>query len=635
MVLSLLRKKARSLFIYIAFGIIIVVFIFYFGWGRIGDNGETWAAKVNDLPISSQKYLSYYKQMESYYRELYKDAFTSATAEQLGLKEKALDSLIEQSILLDSANETGVTVPKERVQEQIQDLEVFQTEGRFDLEKYRHLLRTNRITPQEFEEGQVNDMMVELIQSLIQNAAKLSERELWEQFVAENERVKLDYVEIDPAKVSVEEQISDEEAGKFYEENKEQFRVPDKVKIQYVEFSPKALTNKVAVTDEEIQNYYNEFADEYREPERVRARHILIRVQSNAKPEDKEKARQKAADVLAQLGKGASFEALATQYSEDKASAQQGGDLGFFPRGQMVKPFEEAAFQLEPGKISDLVESPFGYHIIKVEEKKPEGVRPLEEVKETIRKTLFDTQAAEMVKREAFRTYRSALKNKDLKGYAEGNGLSAAETDYFSQEQGHPILAGSGEALQDVFSVSAGELVYPFSTQETFYVAKVMERRETNIPEFESVKENVKTILQEQHRKEAAREKAKALLSVAKEGGNLEDAAKKDALTVKSTRFFNRTGRTIPDVGLSPEMMNAAFSLTAKAPYPNEVFEVNGKMYVIKQAGSEGAVREDFEKKKGELAKRYGNQKKRECLDAWLQYARAQAEVVLNPKVLN
>ncbi|HQO78991.1 MAG TPA: peptidyl-prolyl cis-trans isomerase, partial [Thermodesulfobacteriota bacterium] len=420
----------------------------------------------------------------------------------------------------------------------------------------------------------------------------------------------------------------------YFEKNKEQFRVPDTIKLEYVTFAPKDFAGQVTITDDEIRQYYTDFSDEFWEPERVRARHILVKVAETAKPEEKQKAREKAQDLQAQLEKGASFESLAGQHSDDPASAKQGGDLGFFSRGQMVKPFEEAAFSLEPGKISEIVESPFGYHIIKVEEKEPEGAKPLEEVKETIRTTIIDSRSAELCKREAFRTYRSSLKAKNLRAYAEANGLKIEESEAFSRDKSLPIFLESPEALEEAFKVSSGEMVYPFSAQGTFYVSRVTARVESHVPELAKIKDEVQAILKEEHSERAAHDKGEALLAAARDIGDLGAAAKNENVTVKTTRFFTRVGRSIPDIGSSPELMTAAFSLDANRPFPDSVFPFEGKIYVVKWAGKDEVRKEDFERKKKDLSERYLRLKKSEYMDAWLKLARDKAEIVINPDLV-
>ena len=246
MVLSLLRKKARSTFIYVAFGIIIVVFIFYFGWGRGGgDQQDFWAAKVDKQRIDYNTYQDYYKRIVAYYRDMYKDSFDPAVIEQLGLKQQALNAVIEEYVVLETAQKAGIQVSKPEIQAGIKKLEAFQTDGVFDLEKYKHLLKRNRIQPGEFEETQARSIMISRIQELVRGGAKFSDKELWEQFVYEHEKARIEYVEIDPQKMVVEEAVKAEDAEAYYEEHKERFLVPEKITVAYVEFSPKNFKDKI------------------------------------------------------------------------------------------------------------------------------------------------------------------------------------------------------------------------------------------------------------------------------------------------------------------------------------------------------------------------------------------------------
>jgi peptidyl-prolyl cis-trans isomerase C len=147
---------------------------------------------------------------------------------------------------------------------------------------------------------------------------------------------------------------------------------------------------KIDVTDEDLKTYYTANKKSFEVPEMVHARHILIKVDARASAEEKQKAREKAEDVLKKIKAGGDFAQLAEEYSDDPGSKAKGGDLGFFGRGRMVQPFEDAAFSLKPGEVSGLVETQFGFHIIKVEEKKAAGVEPFEEAKEEVRQRVLD-----------------------------------------------------------------------------------------------------------------------------------------------------------------------------------------------------------------------------------------------------
>jgi peptidyl-prolyl cis-trans isomerase C len=141
------------------------------------------------------------------------------------------------------------------------------------------------------------------------------------------------------------------------------------------------VTPKSVVTPEQVSDFYTKNPDQFKQPERVRASHILIMVPKGAEASVKEQARTKAADILKDVKAGKDFAALATQHSQDPGSAKNGGDLGFFAPGQMVGPFNDVAFKLAPGTVSELVETDFGFHIIKVAEKQAGRTIPLDEVR--------------------------------------------------------------------------------------------------------------------------------------------------------------------------------------------------------------------------------------------------------------
>jgi len=163
------------------------------------------------------------------------------------------------------------------------------------------------------------------------------------------------------------------------------------------EFLRKEVAAKVTVSEDDVKSYYDTHQDEFKTPEMVKARHILIKVDKSASEEDKKQAQKKAEDILSKIKAGEDFAKLASEFSDDPGSKSKGGDLDFFARGRMVKPFEDAAFALKPGEVSGIVESPFGYHIIKVEERKEAGVEPYDTAKDKIKQKLVQERAKSTV----------------------------------------------------------------------------------------------------------------------------------------------------------------------------------------------------------------------------------------------
>ena len=632
MVLQILRTKTRSIFIYIAFAIIILVFIFYFGWGGIREKQENWVVKINDRPITRDEYVKHYNQLKNYFERMYKTTLDKNMVEKLGIKQEALDNLVKNRLLLETAHALNLNIPETELKNAIESTPVFQNEGRFDVNRYTQMLRQNRITPEEFEGTLRTDLMGSRISALVQDGTKYAESELWEQFVWENEEINLEFLEIDPKEIALQDDISTEETKEFYDKHKDEFRVPEKIKISYLEFYPKHFERQIAVSPEEISQYYKDFSEEFWEPQKVHARHILIKTAPGAPENEKEGAKKKAEEILAMVKEGKPFEELAKKHSQDQGTAEEGGDLGFFARGQMVKPFEEVAFALNPGEVSDVVETQFGFHIIRVDAVKEEGTKPLEAVEEEIRTKLTEERARELVKKEASRTYRMALKSKTLEEYAEKNELKIVETDYMAKEENHPLFGGSEELMETIFSSDSGDILYPNSIGESYYVIRVEGKQQSHIPSLEEAKEKIIAILNKKNQKTAAKRKAEELLQKLKEGGPLEEIAEKENLTIKETKLFSRSRGTIPSIGDDDAMMIAAFGLSLDHPYAEEVFEVNEKSYLIKLKEREGVLREEFNAKEKEQGEKQRLQKSGKYLDAWLDNLRLHIAVVENPK---
>lgn len=181
------------------------------------------------------------------------------------------------------------------------------------------------------------------------------------------------------------------------------------------EYIKKEIGTKVDLTEEDLQIYYKAHQDEFRTPESVRARHVLVRVDRGASEDQKKKARDKANEILTKAKGGEDFAKLASEFSEDPGSKPNGGDLGFFQKGKMVPEFEKASFALKPGEVSGVVETQFGYHIIKVEEKKDSAVEPYDKVKDKVR----DKAANEYRKAKAEEIVNKAMADAKAEVFAD------------------------------------------------------------------------------------------------------------------------------------------------------------------------------------------------------------------------
>jgi peptidyl-prolyl cis-trans isomerase D len=631
--LGVLRNYTQSIIIYFL-PFLIISFVLYFGWADIRSRQESWMVKVNNSTVSVDEYRKYYTQMIDYYKKMYQVDLTPALIEQLGIKQQLTESLINELLLLEIAKKADVIVTDSELKKTIEAIPGFQKDGKFDDQAYQQLLYQNKVSPKAFESDQRKAIVVSRIRDLIIDGVKYSEKELSDKFIWENEKVNLEVVEIDPE--TFFNLVGEPQEGKitaYFNEHKEEFRVPEKIKISYIKFSPEDFGGKTSVSPEDIAEYYKDFSEEFWEPKKVHARHILIKVDAGATREAKKEAEKKAQEVLALIKEGKPFDRMALMYSQDPGTAKEGGDLGLFARDQMIKEFEEVAFNLKPGEVSGVVETKFGFHIIKVEEIKEERTKPIEEVKEEILQKLIQEKTQDLIKKEAFRGYRTLLKTKDFKGYADQERLQFAESNYFSREDTPPIAGEQGDSLEEIFGCNLGEIVTPKFINESYYIIRLEDKKKSYLPPIGEVKEKIVVILKKETQKEAAKRKGEEVLKKFVQGSSFTETAGKEKLTVKETGFFTRTNNNIPNIGIAPEMMVEAFSLRPEAPFAKEVFEVDGKIYLIKLKARQEVPPEEFLDKKAKEEKKYLAEKTNKYLDAWLKNGRLQANIVLNEKV--
>src|SRR5437867_64859 len=304
-----------------------------------------------------------------------------------------MDALVTRHVMSEEAKRLGLNVSPREVEQRILENPVFRENGTFiGRDRYQALLSQNNLTIDEFESNVGNEILTDKLRSFITAAIHVNDKEAEEEYKRRNEKAKVDYFVIDASKLEDKVTPTDAEMHEYYEKNKAKYTVNEKRKAKYIFLESLKLRAQVNVTDDELRQYYDQHRAEYTLPERVKAQHILFKTQEKT-PEEIEKIKDKARQVLERAKKGEDFSALAKQFSEDTTAAS-GGDLGDFGHGQMVPEFDRVAFSLGVGAISDLVQTQFGIHIIKVTGKQEARERPFEELKEAIR-PIVETRKAE------------------------------------------------------------------------------------------------------------------------------------------------------------------------------------------------------------------------------------------------
>ncbi len=288
----------------------------------------------------------------------------------------------------------------------------------------------------------------------------------------------------------------------------------------------------------------------------MRASHILL----NTEGKDEAAVRAQAESLLKQVRAGEDFAALATKFSQDEASAKTGGDLDYFGRGRMVKEFEEAAFSLPPGSISDLVKTQYGFHIIKVVDKKPAATKPLEEVRQQIADQLAYERAQAQVTELATKLARDIKRPADLDAVAKSRGLAVQESAFFTKEEPISGLGPAPEVASEAFTMKDGAVAGPVRVARGQVFFALTGKQESRIPTLDEVKERVRADAVRDKARDVSRQRAQSLAAQFKT--NFEVGAKAAGLEVKTTELIPR-GSPLPDIGVSPAIDAATFTLPA------------------------------------------------------------------------
>ncbi len=633
--LEFMRKRARSGIIKVIFLIIILVFIFWGFGGSPEGNRPDIVANVNGQIISEKEFRRAYENVKSAYREAYKDRFTPELLQMLNLKEQTLEQLIDATLLEKEAQRLGFLVDDEEVRQAIAAMPAFQVDGHFQQEQYLLVLRYLRIPPSEFEAGQRTQIFNKKLERLITDTIQVTDAEIEDLFRLQQEQVNLAFVKVASADLIAQVVVTPAETENYYNTHRESFRQPERVSFTYVAYPAIDFEAHVSLAPEEIEEFYTQHvADRFTTPARVRARHILFSLPADASSDEQEKTRATASAILARAKAGEDFVMLAKTYSQDTGTAEQGGDLGFFSRGRMVKPFEEAAFSLPIGEVSELVETPFGIHIIKVEAVEEERVRTLAEVQDEIRQELIRTRARTRAREQAEEDRIKVQKSTPLTEVAQAGGRTVVEAPLVAREETIPELGHQPAFIEAALALSPQAVSEPLAIQDTWYLLSPREKAPSTIPDFIAVTEEAEKRYISEKAEHLAKEKAEAFLTHIKETKDVVAVAAQEGLTAEETGPFNRQGSYIPKIGSLPELKKVAFRLTPESPIAPEVYVWGGNAFVAMLKEQIPPNPLDLAKQKETLREDLLRRKQAMAMQELVRYLKKRATIAYNQETL-
>ena len=628
--LDLMRRKAQSTLIQITIGAIVLVFVF---WGVGGNQGAgpNAVAVVNDASISLVEYQQAYDRILSQYREQFGGSIPPGLLETLGIEQRVINELIQRKLILQGGIDAGLWVSEQEVRDEIKKMEAFKGEsGQFDPGWYKQLLAGNRMSVSDFEGSMKQDLLVSKTVDHVTSFAMISDVELDQRLQYEYTRKKFNYIIFDADKFRDKAEVTDEKLAQFYAENDQRYMTDPQIKLKYLTFNF-AGEDTVEITDEMIEKYYQEHIDEFVEPEKRKAGHILIKTSDSDSEEVLAEKKEKAQRLLERVQKGESFADLARQNSEDRGSAMRGGDLGFFGRGQMVKPFEDAVFSMGEGGMT-VVKSQFGYHVIRLEEIQSTQVRKLEDAKQTIVDRLKKEKAKDIAFLQANKAYEDIILTGSIEKYAKEQEVALKESDFFSRQQAPEELAGQPQILMTAFELNEGELSSLIEGRQGYAILYVADKKQPEVPELSAVKERVKNDFIVQESARLAREAAESMLSTLKQGNEFAGLAEQADLKVNESPSVSRAEKKAG--GIPGNVVEHALVLTEKNPYPEEVVSSGRKFYVLGFKEAEGVAREVLDQKREEIKKQLQQETRANLLTAWVAYMRDNADITINEQFL-
>jgi peptidyl-prolyl cis-trans isomerase D len=567
--LDSIRQHAQGWF---AWAILIIVCVPFALWGinqYEGGGGSVDAATVNGKEISVADFQRAYQQQREQQRERIQSVlgknFDPSLINDKEIKRNALENLIEREVLVQGAHDAGMRVSPVQVGARIRAIPQLQTDGKFDDELYRRLVRAQGLSVGGFEQAMGEDLLIQQLTSGIADSAFVTEQELEALLRVKLQQRDIGYAVVPASAYLGGVTVDDKAVEQYYKDNPDRFRTPEQASVDYLELSVDQLAQGVTVSEDDLRERYQERAADFTTPEERHARHILIPVASDAPPAEVEAAKKKAEDLLARIRKGEPFAELAKQYSQDPGSAKQGGDLGFFGRGAMDKAFEKAAFSLKPGEVSEPVRSTFGFHLIKLEETRGGESKPFDQVRAALERDVRHQKAEDLYFDQAETLSNLTFEHADsLKEAAGALHLPIRSSALFTRDNGSGVAADpkvrevafSDDVLLGGKNSEAVEL-----NPDHVVVLHLKEHKPAALRELDAVRDQIRQAL----RLEAAKDKTRSAgedLVHRLQGG--EDPAKALASLKLSWQRPGLIGRD--DSKLDPQLAKAVFA----APRPGD-----------------------------------------------------------------
>lgn len=542
--LQAIRDRVTGLVAIFVLGLLAIPFLFFGLDSYIQAVPQDAVATVGDDKITSSEFQTSFAQYRANLRQRQGDAYDEIATNQPIVRREHLEGMIDQLLLRQHAEQMGLTVSEQAMLDVIRDIPGFQVNGRFDPEQYRLLLQSAGRTPRGFEQELRDDLLVNVLPSSLTSSIVATEAEIDQLIELQQQTRQIALVEISPEAFEDQVEVTTEDVETFYTENQDQFMTIEQVRVSWVELNAEDLREGLTLDEEELRIRYEAAKQRYLTPEAREASHILIVADDDR---TREQAQALAAEIRQRLLDGEDFAELAETYSDDPGSSSEGGSLGMVEPGQMVEPFEQALYELESaGDLSEVVESRFGWHIIRLDDVRPPQGMSFEEARDEILSEYVEIESETLFIEQSERLVDMVFADDStLTPVAEELGLEIQISEPFSRMGGEGILSNP-QVVEAAFSdlvLLDGAVSDPIDVgQNHLVVIKLEEHFPAEVKPLDEVADSIRERLMLERAADLAREQAEALAATLREDESvtLESVAAEQELEVQVIEALER-----------------------------------------------------------------------------------------------
>jgi peptidyl-prolyl cis-trans isomerase D len=628
--LDFLRQRKRNWVIILFLGVIVVTFALFVGSGSLRDQGAGDVAEINGEIISQREFALQYERALQRYREILKDSLTPEMIKGLNLKANLFEELVQKKLVLQEARRLGIVVTDDELAQHLARVPEFQIGGRFSKSRYLQILEVNRLAPAQFEEEQRDQLTLQRLYSIVLDSVHVTDAEVRERYLVEQEKINLAFVKLSVGDFLAEVKLTDDDIKKYYERNRDSLKEPLRVQVEYLSYPYAQFAPAMQVSNPEIEEYYKANLDsKLRKPKEVKVRYVSMRLAPDADAGQRKAARERADRVVKEARGGKDFAELAKRESDDP-SAPKGGDAGWIVQGQTAPDVEKVIFSLAKGAVSDVVETPVGFQIFKVEDIKAERTPSLKEAAAEITRILKNEKAKREAARIADRDREKALSGAEFAALAAESGAKLSETPLISSGQIIPAIGENQEFYKSAFSLTAKELSPLIEGKDAYYILRLKQRREPAVPPLESVRARIEKSVKESKAYELALQKGNNLLDQLKKDKDIGALGQAHHLKVEETGWFSRSAQQIPRIGELSEMRGGPLLVSEQKPIAERLYTQKDALYIFALKARQAADMEQFEKQKDALKKQALAESRQRTLVKFLESLKAKATIKPN-----